>query len=253
ELDPEFNDEADWAKFVAISNKVTKVKCNFVLPTSEATNFYQRRKQHDGDTLFQNVLELIVNMSFSDFLTASIVCSPKSPKSIRMYQVLIGGSTDDGWLSQKIPLLSFASCAPSVESIYVDYAYSHQAPSLHRFAQLRVVDCHIFSVAFRWWKDLATCPRLTDLRLQQTAENRTSGWAPDAHVVFPILEKFRYTTATKYMVSLVITRSSFPVLRHFIIHPCPLPDPVETITAHLRDHSPLLQEFSSAEDYVAQQ
>ncbi|KAG9031291.1 hypothetical protein FS837_003014, partial [Tulasnella sp. UAMH 9824] len=94
ERDPIFDDDADWTKFVAISNKVTKVKCDFRLGPSEAANFNKRRKENDGDALFQNVLELIVNMNFSNFRTASIACSPRSTKSIRMYRAPIGGSTD---------------------------------------------------------------------------------------------------------------------------------------------------------------
>ncbi|KIO31924.1 hypothetical protein M407DRAFT_19181, partial [Tulasnella calospora MUT 4182] len=84
------NEYADWTKFVPISNKVTKVKCNFALPTGEAINLYKRRRQHAGDALFQNIWELIVNTGFTDFLTTSIVCSPSSPKSIRMHQGVLG-------------------------------------------------------------------------------------------------------------------------------------------------------------------
>ncbi|KAG8944743.1 hypothetical protein FRC00_010431, partial [Tulasnella sp. 408] len=61
ERDPDVDDDAHWTKFVAISNKVTKVKCDFRLQPSEAAKFDERRKQHDGDALFQNVLELIVD------------------------------------------------------------------------------------------------------------------------------------------------------------------------------------------------
>ncbi|KAG9026346.1 hypothetical protein FS837_004644, partial [Tulasnella sp. UAMH 9824] len=76
ERDPIFDDDADWTKFVVISNKVTRVKCDFRLKPSEVANFDKRRKENDGGAPFQNVLELIVNMNFSDFRTASIGRDP---------------------------------------------------------------------------------------------------------------------------------------------------------------------------------
>ncbi|KIO31923.1 hypothetical protein M407DRAFT_19180 [Tulasnella calospora MUT 4182] len=258
---PDVDDDADWTKFVAISNKVTKVKCNFILPTEAAINFYERCKQHDDDALFQNVWELIVYMDFTDYQTTSIVCSPGAPKSIRMYVlgVIARDTADYSWLCQAIPRLSLAACAPSVESILVAYVFARDGPSLSRFAQLRVLECHLSSITLTWWEDLATCPKLTDLRLRYAVDvEEQRGWQaprswPGANVVvFPMLEIFHHTIKSKRVVPFVV-KSSFPVLRHLVLYPCPDPEQVECITAHLRNCSPLLREFRSAADYVAEE
>ncbi|KIO31925.1 hypothetical protein M407DRAFT_19182 [Tulasnella calospora MUT 4182] len=128
--------------------QIDKVKSNFVLTTQGALNYSRRRDEHSGDTLFQNVRQLILPMGSTDFQTASIACSSGAPKSIRM-NVVPGSRSETGWMFQT-PALSLAGRGPNVESIHADCMFSYDAPLFSSFARLRVLECYSFTVRLRW-------------------------------------------------------------------------------------------------------
>lgn len=226
-------EEARWHRFLALSNKVTRITVDCGLSEASLERITLAKQTFIGDP-FSRLRTLTMGIDDGEHKAVSCVTAP----SLTHVCLRCTHFEDDAlaWVTDTLPEI-----APSITHLRIMSPWIENL-GITRYSALQHLDLRCRYVTPRFWESLASCRLLATIILVYCLEIEVWGeeWREE-YVHFPALRTFKIRQGHHRVTLTAITRSHMPMLEclSWDSRTRPRNDRVQgPVVAHLKLHSP---------------